>query len=420
MSSDAREVSVELLRTLTPLEGMKRENLHALAKKVTVKQMSAGRVLFKEGDSDKRTIWIIRGMVELSENGRTVGMIEGGSADARAPLNQAMPRKITARAVEDVDYLGIDADLLDVMITWDQTGNYEVGELQAQFGGNNEDSDWMTTLLQTKAFHRIPPANLQAIFMRMNRTPYRAGEVVIKQGDEGDYFYAIVQGKCLVTRESPLNQKGIKLAELAVGETFGEEALIAEAKRNATVTMLSDGVLMKLNKQDFRDLMHEPLLRWVDEAQALKIIQHRGQWLDVRLPSEYPEPRHRRFHQHPALLRAPEAQRARSQDALRGGLRYGAALVRRGVHSFRAWLRCLRVERRHHDVESADAPAGRLKPDSSAHNARDFERLFRLRAGVGVGASYRRISTHPPLARSKITLDLASLPPNALPQLTCA
>ena len=285
--ADAREVSVELLRTLTPLEGMKRENLHALAKKVTVKQMNAGRLLFKEGDADKRTIWIIKGLVEISEQGRTTAMIEGGSADARAPLNQSVPRKVTARAVEDVDYLAIDADLLDVMITWDQTGNYEVGELQAQFGGGNEDSDWMTTLLQTKAFHRIPPANLQAIFMRMNRTPYRAGEVVIKQGDEGDYFYAIVQGRCLVTRESPLNQKGIKLAELGVGETFGEEALIAEAKRNATVTMLTEGVLMRLNKQDFRDLMHEPLLRWVDEAQALKIIQNRGQWLDVRLPSEY-------------------------------------------------------------------------------------------------------------------------------------
>ncbi len=46
----------------------------------------------------------------------------------------------------------------------------------------------MTTLLQTKAFHRIPPANIQAIFMRMQRVPYRAGEVVIKQGDEGDYL----------------------------------------------------------------------------------------------------------------------------------------------------------------------------------------------------------------------------------------
>src|SRR5688500_8937698 len=47
--SDPQEVSVELLRSLTPLEGMKRENLHALAKKVTVKEMTAGRTLFKEG-----------------------------------------------------------------------------------------------------------------------------------------------------------------------------------------------------------------------------------------------------------------------------------------------------------------------------------------------------------------------------------
>src|SRR5262245_59107850 len=111
MSSDSQEVSVELLRSLTPLEGMKRENLHALAKKVTLKEMTAGRTLFKEGDTDKRTIWVIKGLVELSEHSRTVGMVEGGSAEARAPLNQTVPRKVTARAVEDVSYLAIDSDL---------------------------------------------------------------------------------------------------------------------------------------------------------------------------------------------------------------------------------------------------------------------------------------------------------------------
>ena len=121
----------------------------------------------------------------------------------------------------------------------------------------------------------------------MQRTVYRAGEVVIKQGDEGDFFYAIVKGKCIVTRETPLNKDGIRLAELAVGDTFGEEALIAEAKRNATVTMLTDGVLMRLNKQDFRELMNDPLLQWVTSEQAHKIIARGGKWLDVRLPSEY-------------------------------------------------------------------------------------------------------------------------------------
>jgi CRP-like cAMP-binding protein len=197
-----------------------------------------------------------------------------------------LPRHVTVRAVEDISFLSIESDLLDVMITWDQTGTYEVAELQAHLHSVGSD-DWMTTLLQTNAFHRIPPANIQAIFQRLQRVPCRAGEVVIKQGDEGDYFYVIVNGKCVVTRETPLSREGIKLAELGVGDSFGEEALIAEAKRNATITMLTEGVLMRLNKADFRELMNAPLLQWVSPAEALAIIERGGRWLDVRLPSEH-------------------------------------------------------------------------------------------------------------------------------------
>ena len=104
--------------------------------------------------------------------------------------------------------------------------------------------------------------------MRMQRINYAAGDVVIKQGDEGDYFYAIVCGRCVVTRETPLNRDGIKLAELGMGDTFGEEALISDAKRNATVTMATDGVLMRLGKDDFHTLLNEPMLHWVDYDEA--------------------------------------------------------------------------------------------------------------------------------------------------------
>jgi rhodanese-related sulfurtransferase len=123
--------------------------------------------------------------------------------------------------------------------------------------------------------------------MRLQRMTYTAGDTVIRQGAEGDYFYAIVDGRCMVTRETPLNREGVKLAELGKGDTFGEEALISGAKRNATVSMLTDGVVMRLGKDDFNTLLNEPMLQWVDVDEAKALIDRGGRWLDVRLPSEF-------------------------------------------------------------------------------------------------------------------------------------
>ncbi len=273
------------MTAFSPLDGLKAENLHALARKTQIRELDSGRTLFKEGDTEKRTFYLVSGSIELRNEDRVMGTIRAGTPEARPPLAPGLPRKFTARALSDVSYIMIDSDLLDVLITWDQTGQYEVAELNGDKAAMT--GDWMTALLQTKAFHRIPPANIQAIFMRMQRINYRARDVVIKQGTEGDYFYVVVSGKCVVTRETPLNKEGIKLAELGTGDSFGEEALIAEAKRNATVTMLTDGTLMRLGKQDFQTLLNEPLLQWVSYDQAKQVVAGGGKWLDVRLPSEF-------------------------------------------------------------------------------------------------------------------------------------
>ena len=282
---DERPADLAILKTFSPLDGLKAENLHALARKTQILELSAGRLLFKQGDTDKRTFYLVSGSVELRSDDRVVATVRARSPEARAPLTPGLPRKFTARAATDLEYIVIDSDLLDVLLTWDQTGQYEVAELRRD--GLDVSGDWMTTLLQTKAFHRIPPANIQAIFMRMQRINYRARDVVIKQGTEGDYFYVVVAGRCVVTRETPLNKEGIKLAELGPGDSFGEEALIAEAKRNATVTMSTDGTLMRLGKADFQTLLNEPLLQWVDYEDAKEIVANGGKWLDVRLTSEF-------------------------------------------------------------------------------------------------------------------------------------
>ena len=280
----ARPPDKDLLRSLTPLNGLKPENIQDLSGKSMIQDLGAGRYLFKQGEADKRTIYVISGEIELRVGENIVRVIKGGADEAKHPLAPQSPRHVSARAKTDIEFLAVDSDLLDIMLTWDQTGAFEVGELQHEEEGGG---DWMGKLLQAKAFHRIPPANIQAVFMRMQPVVLKAGDTVIKQGEDGDFFYIITEGKCVVTRETPTNKAGIRLAELGPGDSFGEEALISEAKRNATISMLTPGQLMRLAKEDFRKLLTEPTQTWVDYNKAKELVAGGGKWLDVRLPGEF-------------------------------------------------------------------------------------------------------------------------------------
>ena len=91
----------------------------------------------------------------------------------------------------------------------------------------------------------------------------------------------------MVTRETPVGKDNIDLAELGVGATFGEEALISDEARNATVTMQTDGTLMQLGRDDFQSLLNEPMIVSLEPEDAEEAVSQGGQWLDVRVPSEY-------------------------------------------------------------------------------------------------------------------------------------
>ncbi len=281
----ANKLDIAQLKSLSPLNGLKTDNLRTILDKIELLEANRGQTLFKKGDTDKRTVYVLSGMIELKEGDEVVQTIAGGTDEARNPIAPRLPRHQTAVAAGDVKYIRIDSELLDVTLTWDQTGIYEVGDFSTE--QLKETGDWMAAFLHIKALQKIPPANIQTIFMRLQQVNYKAGDIVIKQGNEGDFFYVISRGRCMVTRETPLKYEGINLAELGVGDTFGEEALLSEAKCNATITMQTDGVLMRLGKDDFQALLKEPMLEWLDHGEADKAVADGGQWLDVRLPSEF-------------------------------------------------------------------------------------------------------------------------------------
>jgi len=278
------KISFLELNNFQPLNTLTPENLKEISQKLSVLELKKGDRVFKEGDKDDQHIFLFKGSLELIKAGKSLKTIHSGTTEAKSAIAHIIPRNFSCTTASDSVIFKIDADLLDMMLTWDQTGSFQVEELS----NSAEDGDWMTRILQTEAFHQIPPSNIQAIFTNLEDIDVKTGDSIIKQGEPGDYFYIIKSGRCMVTRKMPGQSKEIKLAELNPGDTFGEEALISEDARNASVVMLSNGNLSRLSKADFLDLLKEPLIHKVDYTSAnLRIGNGEAEWLDVRLPAEY-------------------------------------------------------------------------------------------------------------------------------------
>ena len=290
MADAGKIVDKQILRSLVPANALNAENFQELSSKARLEDVPAGRFLFKKGEMDRKTVYVLTGDVEILGDGETK-VIKGGTPEGRQPLANEQPRQMTARTRSNCTVTRFDSDLLDILLTWDQLSGIEVSDITVSDRPVEEDEedsggDWMTRILQSKAFLRIPPANIQHMFMRLQEVPVKAEQAIIKQGEEGDYYYIICRGKCKVTREST-SGSSVTLAQLSDGDAFGEEALLSEAKRNATITMETDGLLMRLSKSDFEELLKAPMLHDVTLDEAKEMVKNGAVLLDVRLESEH-------------------------------------------------------------------------------------------------------------------------------------
>ena len=283
MINDQKDL-ILALKKLVPLSELSPEQLTEVIRHMIVQTLPAGRILFHCGESSAHAIYLIDGELELND-AKQSQLIQGGSDASSFALDT---QHYTATAHSDIQFVMVDKNKLDILLTWDQNAGVAVTELDEAANSEQSDIDWMTTILASPIFHKIPPANIQAMFERMERVEVEQEQIVIRQGEPADYYYAIQQGHALVIRNS--EETGYKdevVAGLEAGQGFGEDALLSDSTRNATVQMLSNGVLMRLAKQDFEALLKEPVLNTLDYDEAFELYNDGAVWLDVRLPSEY-------------------------------------------------------------------------------------------------------------------------------------
>lgn len=244
-------------------------------------QLLPGQVAFNKGDKDIYTCYLLSGEVLLDAgDGSPPQRLRADDKTACHPLSRLKPRAHTCKAVETSQLLIFTDDDLDDLLTRDQTTAYEVTEFEGA------DPQWMFQLLSNPAFSKIPAGNLHLLFGRFEAIRFGSGEVVVRQGEPGDYYYLIRTGGAKVTRHTD-DGKEITLATLQPGQGFGEEALISGYPRNATVTMTQVGELMRLPAADFDTLLRTPLVKHIGLAEGAQLIKHGAKLIDVRLESEF-------------------------------------------------------------------------------------------------------------------------------------
>lgn len=218
------------------------------------------------GEVEARRSWIAPDGAECG-SARRVGVDAGGPGFA---ILGAGGSRQCVQAMADTEYLAVKTDDLDDLLGWSFLGAFVLPEPHL------------------KLFHRLPLETVARAINRLAERPVDPGETIVRQGEPGDSYYVILEGEAEVWVADPSSGVSNLVNRLADGDSFGEEALLAECGRRATVTMATPGRLLVLSKADFDALLRPPMVEEVDAAAARDMVA-RGvaKLLDCRHPAEH-------------------------------------------------------------------------------------------------------------------------------------
>ncbi|MFO7640403.1 MAG: cyclic nucleotide-binding domain-containing protein [Candidatus Competibacteraceae bacterium] len=141
-------------------------------------------------------------------------------------------------------------------------------------------AELLARLARVDLLRSLPPEEMEEVLLCVEPVEVAAGETVFQQGDAGDALYLIDRGEVAVLAGSapdgPATPDAMPLARLSAGQSFGETALLTGEPRTATVTAMSDVVLLKISKEHFDELLDEsPRLRQaVETLNSQRILQN--------------------------------------------------------------------------------------------------------------------------------------------------
>ena len=236
----------EIIDKIILFQDIKKEELPSLVQCLQSVSYETGELIIKQHDEGDRLFILAEGsaQVEIEDmagNSKVVSYLTGNEFFGEIALFKNIPRTASIRATDNCTLLYLKRKDFDSFLDLNPERREHI----------------MATLEYLRIIKAVPlfkgiDSNMINLFAsKMAKESYKKDEDIIKQGEEGDKFYIVLQGKVNVHVVRDDN-KDHNVATLGRGEYFGEIALFKDIPRTATVTAQSDETLViSLQKSDF-------------------------------------------------------------------------------------------------------------------------------------------------------------------------
>ena len=278
---------VARIRRLTPINNLPHQNQDTVIKEGEIMSFPRGSRVFIEGSQDEFVHYLLEGSVAILIGGQRAKHFSANSEVSTFPLDEPGKRRETSVAVEHpAQVFRVRHAILQREA--DQPDSASAPQAPEVIDITNADeTDWIIATLRQGLFANLPIETIQLLLARVEEIDVEEGETVVMQGEPGDFFYVIKSGTAVVHRRATPDSVSIHLADIKPGDGIGEEALVADQARNATVTMTSDGVLLKMKREDFNKLIRNSLLDDIPLEEAKHRVDEGAVWIDTRSEDQF-------------------------------------------------------------------------------------------------------------------------------------
>lgn len=279
-------VDEALLRRFVPMNGLAPAQISQLVPFAGISELHPGDAIPTNFKTSDQAYYVVQGRLDLYAGSTLAGAVAGGTEEARFPLSHLRTAFDSARASGAVRLLRVDrARVSALLILEEPSAGATTHRRAAQ--SPLDSRQIIARLLKSQIFSHIPPANVQRLVELAEPVQVHAGDVVIRQGEQGNYCYILMEGRCSMTRRESGEILPRTLGELGPGDSFGEEVLGQGRTRRSTVTMRTDGWLRRLSRAQFLQLAGKSTMDQVSWREAETLVTRGAKWLDVRLTDEH-------------------------------------------------------------------------------------------------------------------------------------